>query len=486
MDICLRPLHEQSDLIGKGEISCEELVRSYLHRIDEFDGELNSYVARCDDLALAQAREADARLSKGKRLGPLDGLPIALKDIFITKGVETTCCSNMLSGYLPPYEGTHSRRLKEAGAVLLGKLNMDEFAMGSSNEYTVFGAVKNPWNKECIAGGSSGGSASAVAAGLCSATLGTDTGGSIRQPSAMCGLVGMKPTYGRVSRYGMIAFASSLDQAGPMTRDVTDCAMLLQTIAGHDPMDSTCLDSEVPNYLESLVPDAKGFTIGIPEEYFIEGMDTDVEAAVRNAVKKFGEIGAKVEEISLPHTEYAVPTYYIIAPAEASANLARYDGVRFGFRAKGVHELKEMYEMSRTQGFGSEVVLRIVIGTYVLSTGYYDAYYLKAQKVRTLIRNDFMRAFEKCDAILAPTTPTPAFRLKEKADYPVQMYLSDAFTIPANLAGLPGISVPCGFSRGDLPIGMQLMGKPMDEATLLRLAFAYERATEWHSRRPPL
>lgn len=485
-ELCSKSAAELSTLLKKRELSSHELTRAYIDKIERRNKELNCYVLQCPELALAQAKAADERLSKGERLTPLTGVPIALKDIFITQGIETTCASKILKGYVPPYDGNASSRLKSAGAVLLGKLNMDEFAMGSSNEFSAFGPVRNPWNRECTPGGSSGGSAAAVAAGLTPLALGTDTGGSIRQPAAFCGIVGLKPTYGRVSRYGVIAFASSLDQVGPMARDVRDCAMMLSAIAGHDPMDSTSIPQPAPDYAAALVGDVKGKTIGVPTEYFVSGIDAEIGASVRAAAKVLEGLGARIVEISLPHTKYALACYYIIAPAEASANLARYDGIRFGHRAKGPHELTDLFKISRTEGFGPEVALRIVVGTYVLSSGYYDAYYLKAQKVRTLIKNDFLDAFGSCDAILAPVTPTPPFKLGEKTDDPIQMYLNDIFTIPVNLAGLPGMSLPCGMTRDGLPIGMQLIGKPLDEAGLLNIAYAYEQATEWHKRIPVL
>lgn len=481
-----KSLHQLSHLLERREVSSRELTGHYLQRIEKFDSELGSYLTMSDERALDEAAQADERCAKRRRIGPLDGIPIALKDIFITEGIETTCASKILKRYIPPYDGTHSLKLKEAGAVMLGKLNMDEFAMGSSNEFSGYKISRNPWNIDCTPGGSSGGSAAAVAAGLCAGSLGTDTGGSIRQPAAMCGLVGLKPTYGRISRYGMIAFASSLDQAGPMAYEVTDCAYILQAVAGHDPKDSTSLDAPVPDYTKALKVDVKDICIGIPREYLVKGMNTEVEKAIRGAADKFGQLGAKMKEISLPHTEYAVPTYYIIAPAEASSNLARYDGIRYGHRSKISEQLDDLYEHSRTEGFGPEVTLRIVIGTYVLSAGYYDAYYLKAQKVRTLIKNDFLKAFDQCNVILTPTTPTPAFKIGEKVDDPVKMYLSDIFTIPASLAGLPGLSMPCGFSSDELPIGLQLIGRPLDEETLLRIAYAYEQSTDWHTRRPRL
>jgi aspartyl-tRNA(Asn)/glutamyl-tRNA(Gln) amidotransferase subunit A len=468
------------------EISALELTQDYLRAIELQDGAFNCFIARCPEIALEQAKAADKRLASGKEITPLTGIPVALKDIFVTEGIPTTCGSKILKKHIPPYDGTAVAKLKEAGTVLLGKLNMDEFAMGSSNEFSAFGPVKNPWNHKYTPGGSSGGSAAAVAAGLCPASLGTDTGGSVRQPASFCGTVGLKPTYGRISRYGIIAFASSLDQIGPITRDVTDCAILLQAIAGHDPKDATSSPAPVPDYKAALTGRVKGTTIGLPKEYFVSGVDPQVEAAVRAAAEKLGELGATVREVSLPHTPYAVPCYYIIAPAEASANLARYDGIRYGHRTPGVHDLFELYKRNRTEGFGPEVTLRIIIGTYVLSAGYYEAYYLKAQRVRTLIKDDFLKVFESCDAVLTPVSPTPPFKLGEKIDDPVKMYLSDIFTIPVNLAGLCGLSLPCGITKEGLPVGMQLIGKPMDEAGLLNIAYAYEQATEWHKKIPVL
>ena len=477
---------ELSEKLAKKEISSLELTPNYFKRIHKFNSKLNCYITLCEEEALKQAKKSDDRRANGKILSPLDGIPIALKDIFVTEGIKTTCASKILENYIPPFDGSTSKAFKNAGAVLLGKLNMDEFAMGSSNEFSAFGPVSNPWNPEYIPGGSSGGSAAATAADLCAATMGTDTGGSIRQPASLCNIVGLKPTYGRITRYGIIAFASSLDQAGPMTKDITDSALMMNAVSGFDAKDSTSLNEPVPDYTKNLNKSIKGLKLGIPKEYFIDGIDPEVADAVKLAAKKFEELGAEIQEISLPHTRYAVPTYYIIAPAEASANLARYDGVRYGKRAKDPEDLLDLYERSRTQGFGAEVTLRIVIGTYVLSTGYYDAYYLKAQKVRTCIKNDFLNAFKKVDAIMTPTAPTPAFRLKERTDDPLKMYLSDIFTIPANLAGLPALSLPCGFSNAGLPVGMQLIGKHLDEAGLLQFGFAYEQATDWHKKRPRL
>jgi aspartyl-tRNA(Asn)/glutamyl-tRNA(Gln) amidotransferase subunit A len=485
-EIFQKTVSELAALLRKKEVSARELAAAYLDEVERRDGDFNCYITVCREGALRDAAAADARLAKGEDVPPLTGVPLALKDIFLTEGVRTTCGSKILSNYIPPYDGHAVERLKSAGMVLLGKLNMDEFAMGSSNEFSAFGAVRNPWNRECTPGGSSGGSAAAVAAGLTPATFGTDTGGSIRQPAAFCGIVGLKPTYGRVSRYGIIAFASSLDQLGPMTRDVRDAALLLKVVAGHDPRDATSLPAEVPDYAAALTGDVRGKTIGIPDEYFVSGIDADVEAAVRQAADVLRKLGANVVPVKLPHTKHAVACYYIVAPAEASANLARYDGVRYGLRSKAAGDIADLFCASRTEGFGPEVALRIVVGTYVLSSGYYDAYYLKAQKVRTLIKRDFLDAFAQCDAILAPVSPTPPFRLGEKTDDPIQMYLNDIFTIPVNLAGLPGLALPCGVAPSGLPIGMQLIGKPLDEATILNIGYAYEQATEWHTKVPLL
>jgi len=483
-ELCKKGLYEISGLLQKKKISSKELTQEYLHEIEERDKSIGSFVTHCADDAMAAAKAADVRISKGLNLTPLTGVPIAIKDIFVTKGVRTTCCSRILADYIPPYDGTVVERLKAAGVVITGKLSMDEFAMGSSNEFSAFGPVKNPWDTRLTPGGSSGGSAAALAAGLTPVTLGTDTGGSVRQPAAFCGVVGLKPTYGRISRYGIIAFASSLDQVGPMARDVRDCATLLHAIAGHDPKDATSIPAPVPDYAKALTGDIKGKTIGIPREYFVEGIDPEIESAVRKASDELVKLGAKINQISLPHTKYSLACYYIIAPAEASANLARYDGIRYGHRAKDAAALGELFSKSRTEGFGPEVALRIVVGTYVLSSGYYDAYYLKAQKARTLIKKDFLDAFKGCDAILTPATPTPPFALGENMDDPIKMYLNDIFTIPVNLAGLPGISLPCGETRKGLPIGMQLIGKPLDEAQLMNIAYAYEQATEWHKKVP--
>ncbi len=470
-------LLEAARRIRDGEVSSRELTEALLARISALDPKINAYITVLPEAAMASAAACDEEQAKGRFRGPLHGVPVGLKDIFCTRGVRTTCGSRILADFEPPYDATVTEKVLAAGAVLLGKHNMDEFAMGSSTETSHFGPTRNPCDLSRIPGGSSGGTAAAVAAGLCFAGVGTDTGGSIRQPASLCGVVGMKPTYGRVSRYGMIAFASSLDQAGPITRTVADAAALLGIIAGHDPRDSTCVDAPVPDYLAAAGRPVKGLRIGLPREYFEgEGLDPTVRAAVEEALKSLTDQGATVVDVSLPHTGYALSTYYLIAPAEASSNLARYDGVRYGHRAEGTSGLIEMMSKTRAEGFGAEVKRRIMIGTYALSAGYYEAFYGKAQKVRTLIRRDFAEAFEKADALLTPTTLTPAFRLGEKTDDPLTMYLSDIFTIPCNLAGIPGISVPCGFSPDGLPIGAQLLAGPFREETLFTVAGAIERA----------
>jgi aspartyl-tRNA(Asn)/glutamyl-tRNA(Gln) amidotransferase subunit A len=484
MELTELTIHELHSRLVAGELTSVDLTRAYLARIAATDGRVNAFITVCEEEALAVAAAADRRLAEGSA-DLLTGIPLALKDIFCTKGVRTTCASKILENFVPPYDGTTVSRLKEHGAVFLGKLNMDEFAMGSSNENSAFGPVKNPWNPETVPGGSSGGSAAAVAARQAAGTLGTDTGGSIRQPAAHCGVVGLKPTYGRVSRYGVIAYASSLDQVGPLARDVEDCAILLQAVAGYDPADSTSVDIPVPDYRATLRQGVKGLRIGLPREYFIEGLDPEVKAAMEAAIATYRQLGAETVEVGLPHTDYAVACYYLIATAEASSNLARYDGVRFGLRVEEGRGLIDMYMKSRAAGFGAEVKRRIMLGTYALSSGYYDAYYLKAQKVRTLIRQDFLEAFNQADVLLTPVAPTPAFRLGEKAGDPLQMYLSDIFTIPVNLAGTCAMSVPCGFSAAG-PIGLQLIGKPFGEADILRAGYAFEQATEWHKRKPKI
>jgi len=478
-------IHELSARFRSGEATPSQAVREYLERIAALDPKVKAYLTVVPETALGQAAAADARFRSKAPLGPLDGIPLAVKDVFCTRGVETTCGSKILKGFVPPYDATVITRLRSAGAVLLGKLNMDEFAMGSSTENSAFFTTRNPWDLSRVPGGSSGGSAAAVAADLAAATLGTDTGGSIRQPAAFSGTVGFKPTYGRVSRYGLIAFASSLDQVGPFAKDVADTALMLQTIAGHDPMDSTSATIPVPDYAQALRLDVKGLRVGIPAEYFIDGLDPEVEAAVRAAIATLEDLGAKTESVSLPHTEYGLAAYYVIAPAEASSNLARYDGVKYGLRVPGARDLIDMYSRTRGAGFGAEVKRRVMLGTYALSAGYYDAYYGQAQKVRTLVLRDFQEAFKRVDVIVAPTTPGVAFKMGERED-PLQMYLNDVFTIPVNLAGLPGLAIPAGFTQAGLPIGLQIIGKAFDEATLLRVAKAYEAATPWRSRKPEL
>lgn len=482
IDLSLQQMQQQ---LNARSLSSVELTRAFLERIAATDQQVNAFITVSEAQALQAAEIADQRIASGD-VAALTGIPLALKDIFSTEGILTTCASKILANYVPPYDATVVCRLKEQGAVLLGKLNMDEFAMGSSNENSAFGVVRNPWDLLCVPGGSSGGSAAAVAARQAVATLGTDTGGSIRQPAGHCGVVGLKPTYGRVSRYGIIAYASSLDQVGPLTRSVEDCALMLQAIAGHDPLDSTSLDVAVPDYCADLNAGVKGLKIGLPREYFIEGLDTDVHQALQEAIAVYRNLGAEIVEVSLPHTDYALACYYLVATAEASSNLARYDGVRYGVRAESARNLLDMYMQSRAAGFGAEVKRRIMLGTYALSSGYYDAYYLKAQKVRTLIRQDFLDAFERCDVLLNPVAPTPAFRIGEKTADPLTMYLSDIFTIPVNLAGTCALTLPCGFSAQGLPIGMQLAGRPLDEATLLRVGQAYQQMTDWHLKKAPL
>ena len=484
MDLCRLTIHELHNLLVEKEVTSREVTEAIYRRIREVDGKIRAYLMLTEEEALRQAGRVDQKIAKGERIGDLAGVPIGLKDILCTKGIRTTCASRILENYVPFYDGSVVKKLKENDAVILGKLNMDEFAMGSSTENSGYQITHNPWDLERIPGGSSGGSAAAVAADECISALGTDTGGSIRQPASCCGVVGLKPTYGRVSRFGLVAFASSLDQIGPITKDVKDCAIMMNAISGYDPYDSTSVNVEVPDYTQSLVKEVKGIRIGIPDEYFVEGMDLDVERSVREAIGRFKEWGAEVRRISLPHTEYAVAIYYIIATAEASSNLARYDGVKYGFRSKGYRDLMEMYKQTRAKGFGQEVKRRIILGTYVLSAGYYEAYYRKASQVRTLMKKDFEEAFRQVDVIMAPTAPTPAFRIGEKAEDPLQMYLSDIHTIPVNLAGIPAISIPCGFSRDNLPIGLQVMGRHFDEGKLLRVAYAFEQNTDFHLKKP--
>jgi aspartyl-tRNA(Asn)/glutamyl-tRNA(Gln) amidotransferase subunit A len=483
MNLAALTLHEAGELLRRRELSSRELTEAVFDRIATTDDAVHAFLTLARETAMEQAERADSRLKQDQGLSPLLGIPIAVKDNFLTRSLRTTCASKILAEFIPPYDATTVARLRAAGAVIVGKTNLDEFAMGSSAENSAFFPTRNPWDLERIPGGSSGGSAAAVAADECIAALGTDTGGSIRQPAACCGIVGLKPTYGRVSRYGIVAFASSMDQVGPMTKDTRDSALLLQAVAGHDPADSTSAPQAVPDYSAALSGGVKGVRIGVPKEYFVSGMQPEVEQAVRQAIRDLAAQSAIIEEISLPHTEYAVAVYYIVATAEASSNLARYDGMRFGHRAEAA-DLTDTYCISRDQGFGAEVKRRIMLGTYVLSAGYYDAYYLKAQRVRTLIKRDFDRAFNDCDLIVTPTAPTTAFKIGEKTQDPLQMYLSDIFTISVNLAGLPALSLPCGFDAQGMPIGLQIIGKPFDEATILRAGHAYEQATEWHQRKP--
>ena len=472
------------DMLDRREVSSVELAEAYLSRVEEVDPSVNAFVTVTAHTALDQARAADARIASGDA-GPLTGVPMLLKDNMCTRGIETTCSSLMLRGFVPSYDAAVTSRLREAGAVLVGKGNLDEFAMGSSTENSAFFPTRNPWDRDKVPGGSSGGPAAAVSAGECVFSLGSDTGGSIRQPASLCGVVGLKPTYGLVSRYGLVAFASSLDQIGPLTSDVTDSATVLKTIAGHDPRDSTSIEGDVPDYTQALKTDLTGMRIGVPEEYFVEGMESGVEGAVRTAIEVLGSLGAEIEETSLPNTPNALAVYYIIAPSEASANLARYDGVKYGYSDTEAENMWDALEKTRQDGFGPEVKRRIMLGTYALSAGYYDAFYLKAQKVRTLIRQEFDEAFERFDAVVGPTSPTVAFDIGAKIDDPVQMYLNDMFTFPANIAGIPGISVPAGFSDG-LPVGLQVMTPALGEETMLRVAYAYEQATEWHTMRPEI
>src|SRR2546425_337560 len=479
----MRTIHELTDAYRRGETTPSEATDAYLSRIAKLDDKVGAYLTVTADRAHAAARAADERYRRGRPLGPLDGAPITLKDVFCTRGVRTTCASKILESFVPPYDATVVDRLAKGGAVMLGKTNMDEFAMGSSTEHSALRVTRNPWDLTRVPGGSSGGPAAAVAAGLAAGGLGTDTGGSIRQPAAFCGVVGLKPTYGRVSRYGLVAFGSSLDHIGPFARDVTDAALLLRAIAGADPRDATCLTAPVPDYAAALAPGVQGLRLGLPDEYFIEGMDAEVERTVRTAVDVLRGLGATVERISLPATPHALATYYVIAPAEASSNLARYDGVKYGLRVAGAKDLVEMASRTRAAGFGAEVKRRIMLGTYVLSSGYYEAYYGRAQKVRTLVRRDFDAAFGRVDLIVAPMTPNVAFKHGEKED-PLSMYLNDVFAVPADMTGLPAISVPCGFSAEGLPIGLQFIGKALDEVSVLRTAYAYEQATPWRARRP--
>ncbi|MBU1206842.1 MAG: Asp-tRNA(Asn)/Glu-tRNA(Gln) amidotransferase subunit GatA [Proteobacteria bacterium] len=485
MELYQLTAYQLHEMLRRKEVTSREVTGSVLKRIAQVEDRVHAYITRTPDLAMEQAALADRRLQKGNA-GPLTGIPLAIKDLICTRGVRTTCGSHILENFIPTYDATVIEKLKDAGAVLVGKANMDEFAMGSSTENSFFGPTRNPWDLERIPGGSSGGSAAAVAADECIASLGSDTGGSIRQPASCCGVVGIKPTYGRVSRYGLVAFASSLDQIGPFSKDVRDAALLLQAICGHDNRDSTAADVPCPDFTKALIDNIRGMVLGIPRECFREGLDPEVESAIREAIRTLEKLGAKTVEVSLPHSEYALAVYYLIAPAEASSNLARYDGVKYGFRAKGNFDLMEMYQETRSPGFGAEVKRRIMLGTYALSAGYYEAYYRKAAQVRTLVRQDFEKTFNQCDVLLMPTSPTPAFKLGEKVDDPLQMYLSDIFTIPCNLAGLPGLSLPCGFNKQGLPIGLQILADHFQEEKLLRAAYAYEQNSEYHLRKPAL
>ena len=486
MNLYALTLSDAHELLKSKEITSVELTRAVLDRIRNVEPKVDAFINVTEETALEQAKAADAAIAKGD-ITPLTGIPIAIKDLICTNGIPTTCASKILEGFIPPYDATVITRLKKANAVFIGKTNMDEFAMGSSNEHSGFKITKNPWNTDHVPGGSSGGSAAAVAADMCLGALGSDTGGSIRQPASHCGITGIKPTYGRVSRFGLVAFASSLDQIGPLGKTAKDNALLLQTIAGYDKMDSTSVSVDVPDYVTGLSENIKGVKLGIPKEFFqTEGLDPDVNTAVKTAIQTLESLGATCVEVSLPHAKYAVAAYYIIAPSEASSNLARYDGVKYGLRDASQTELLEMYRKTRSMGFGPEVKRRIILGTYALSSGYYDAYYNKASQVRTLIMQDYTKAFETCDVIVSPVAPTPAFKIGEKSDDPLTMYLSDIYTLSTNLAGIPGMSVPCGFSKTGLPIGLQIMGNHFNEATVLKIGHHFEQATNFHNQKPEL
>lgn len=485
MKLYNQPAHVLHDMLVNKEITAVELADSLFARMDEVEGKVKAYLTQTRETALAKAKAVDEKIARGEEISFLEGIPGAIKDNICTKGTKTTCASKMLENFVPPYDATVMEKLQAQNPTILGKTNMDEFAMGGSTENSAFYPTHNPWNIDCVPGGSSGGSAAAVSAGTAIWALGSDTGGSIRQPASFCGVVGMKPTYGRVSRYGLVAFASSLDQIGPVTRDVTDCAHLMNIISGYDKRDSTSINAEVPDYTKSLVKDVKGLKIGLPKEYFVEGMDEDVEKSVRAAIKQFEDLGAEVVEVSMPHTKYAVSAYYLIAPAEASSNLARYDGVSYGARVEGT-DIVDMYKKTRSEKFGEEVQRRIMLGTYALSAGYYDAYYLQALKVRTLVKQDFDKAFEKVDVLITPTAPTPAYKIGDMISDPMKMYLQDICTIPVNLAGVPGISLSCGFSNSGMPIGLQIIGKPLGEETLIRAAYTFEQNNEYHKSIAPV
>ncbi len=486
MELTHAPAHELIDKLNRREVSAEELTLAFLKQIDRLDHQVQAFLHVDADYAVAKAKLVDAKRSLGEPLGKLAGIPVAVKDVLCTAGRATTCASRILENFVPPYDATVVQKLKAADAVLIGKTNMDEFAMGSSTEHSAFKTTRNPWDQSRIAGGSSGGSAAAVAASMAPLALGSDTGGSIRLPASLCGIVGMKPTYGRVSRYGLVAYASSLDQIGPFSHDVTDCALINEVIAGHDSMDSTSVDSPVPPFTKTVDTPLPGLRVGIIREWFGEGLDAEVEASIRAAIEVYRKLGATIKDVSLPHSKYGIAAYYLVASSEASSNLARYDGVHYGHRAKQFDDMIDMYSRSRAEGFGAEVKRRIMLGTYALSAGYYDAYYVKALKVRRLIRNDFDKAFEEVDVVLGPTSPTAAFRIGEKTDDPLAMYLSDIYTITANLAGIGGISIPCGLTKAGLPIGLQLLAPPFEEDRLLRAARMFERETEWHMKRPKL
>jgi len=476
-------LNDLAGQLARGELSSVELTQSCLDRIAEA-GELNAFITVDEEFSLAQARASDERRARGETASPLDGIPLAHKDIFCTRGLLTSCGSRILDGFVSPYDATVIQRFNGAGAVILGKTNMDEFAMGSSGENSYYGVVRNPWDTARVPGGSSAGSAAALAAGLCPAATGTDTGGSIRQPAAFCGVTGFKPSYGRVSRYGMIAFASSLDQGGPLTRSAADAALMMDVMAGFDPRDATSVPHEDIRYASELEAGMEGLRIGVPKEFFAAGLDPQIDQAVRAAVQTYEELGAQIKEVSLPNSELCVPCYYVIAPSEASSNLSRFDGVRFGHRAADYGDLKDMYMKTRAEGFGAEVKRRVMIGTFALSAGYYEAYYNKALKLRRLISEDFDRAFADCDVLMGPTTPTTAFKIGAKTDDPIAMYLNDIFTIPVNLAGLPGISIPAGLDSAGLPIGLQIIGRYFDDARVLSVAHSFQQHTDWHRRRP--
>ena len=484
MDLYKKTASEIKELVLKKEIKSVEVTEDLFKRIDEVEPKIKAYLTLNKESALAQAKKIDEKIARNEKTGQLAGIPIALKDNLCTEGIKTTCASKILNNFIPPYDASVVKRIKEEDGIIIGKTNLDEFAMGSSTENSAFGPSRNPWDPARVPGGSSGGSAAAIAADLAFLALGSDTGGSIRQPAALSGIVGLKPTYGRVSRYGLVAYASSLDQIGPMTKDVRDAALFLNVLAGQDPADSTSVPLETPDHLEKISRGVKGLKIGVPKEFFVAGLDKEVKKSINQGLKVYEKLGAEISHISLPHTEHGIATYYLIAPSEASSNLARYDGIHYGHQTKSSKGLIDMYSQSRSEGFGDEVKRRIMLGTFSLSSGYYDAYYLRALKVRQLIKQDFDEAFKKVDVIMGPTSPIPAFKFGEKAANPLQMYLCDVFTVTTNLAGLPGISIPCGFTKSSLPIGLQILGRPFDETTLLQTAYAFEQKTEFHKTKP--